>query len=278
MSASVSPSIRWLTALAVALVAVPFIGSRLFRHKVKREVDSLLAKQSAESLAVIREADLARLPSVVQRWLTKANVVGKPAINWVYLKQKGHFMTKPGGNWLPLEAEQYFTVNPPGFIWETQIKMAPLVYVAGRDKYEDGHGNMLIKPLSVFTLNDARGPKIDQGTLLRYLGEIIWFPSAALSHYITWQEIDDHSALATMRYANVVASATFHFTDQNDVASITAQRFMGENGQLEPWTATVLGYSIVNGIRLPARFAGSWQLNGGPYTYIKAEVTHIAYH
>ena len=47
---------------------------------------------------------------------------------------------------------------------------------------------------------DAKGKEIDQGALLRYLGEIVWVPSAALSDYITWEEMDSTTARATMSY------------------------------------------------------------------------------
>ena len=66
--------------------------------------------------------------------------------------------------------------------------------IAGRDRYADGHGHMLIKLASLLTVADGAGPEIDQGTLLRYLGEIVWFPSAALRDYISWEAIDERSA------------------------------------------------------------------------------------
>ena len=55
---------------------------------------------------------------------------------------------------------------------------------------------------------DATGPKVDQGALLRYLNETMWFPAAALSPYITWQDKNANSATATMSYESVTAAAT----------------------------------------------------------------------
>ena len=53
---------------------------------------------------------------------------------------------------------------------------------------------MFIKAGGLITVADGTGPTFDQGTALRFLGEIIWFPSAALTRHITWQPIDERRA------------------------------------------------------------------------------------
>ncbi len=64
-----------------------------------------------------------------------------------------------------------------------KMNMPPFIKITGRDKFVDG-----------------KGEKMDEGTLQRFLAEIVWFPSAALSQYITWEAIDSLSAKATMNY------------------------------------------------------------------------------
>ena len=99
---------------------------------------------------------------------------------------------------MSVQAEQYFTTENPGFIWKARIKVAPFIHIAGRDKYENEKGNMLIKLLSLFTVANSEGKEIDQGTMLRYLAEMAWFPTAVINDYITWEELDDHNAKATI--------------------------------------------------------------------------------
>ena len=43
--------------------------------------------------------------------------------------------------------------------------------------------------------------------MLRYLAETIWFPSVALSDYISWEKVDHYNAEATMSYGGVIASS-----------------------------------------------------------------------
>jgi hypothetical protein len=50
---------------------------------------------------------------------------------------------KPDGAWSPFTAEQRFTGAPPGFVWDAEVRMMPLVPVRVRDSYVAGQGQML---------------------------------------------------------------------------------------------------------------------------------------
>ena len=107
-------------------------------------------------------------------------------------------MKRTSQKWMPVVAEQYFTTRPPAFLWYATMRPFPLVWISGVDRFSDSHGSMRIKPLSFIPLGDARGPEMAQGSALRYLAEIIWFPTAWLSDYIEWQAIDAHSVKAIL--------------------------------------------------------------------------------
>jgi hypothetical protein len=102
---------------------------------------------------------------------------------------------------MPVTAVQTFSTNPPGFVWKARFKVAGLPLMSARDAYQDGHGHMYGKLAGLFTIFDARGPQIDQGTLLRYLGEMIWFPAAFLWKNISWQSVDENTAQVTLTTA-----------------------------------------------------------------------------
>lgn len=97
---------------------------------------------------------------------------------------------------------------------------------------------MLIKFMSLITVADAKGPKIDQGTLVRYLAEMVWFPTAALNDYVEWEEIDANSARVTMSYNGVTVSGTFTFNDKGEVLNFTTERYKETEGEytLETWS------------------------------------------
>jgi Family of unknown function (DUF6920) len=60
----------------------------------------------------------------------------------------------------------------------------PFVRISATDQFSDGHGSIHIKLLSLITVANACGPEMDQGSVLRYLAEMIWFPTAWLSDYV----------------------------------------------------------------------------------------------
>ena len=242
------------------------------------EVQQLLAS-SAINDSIISEKDIEGLPEPVQRNLRYAGVVGKLRISTVRLKQTGLFKMKQGQNWKPYSALQYFTIDPPGFIWQVKLKFLPLIWVSGRDSYFDGKASMQMKLLSFIKVVDAAGPKLDQGAMLRYLSEIVWFPTAYLSDYITWEAIDVNSAKATMRYGGVTASAMFHYDEEGRFIDFVADRYMGtdDNAELEKWTAEISQYSEISGMMIPVDGKATWNLAIGDFTYIDLKITDIEY-
>jgi len=222
-----------LVIIIFLITTASLVANILFNQKATKEVIELFNSSLNNKKEIISKEDLAGLTLSVQKWLENSGVIGKERIRTVRLKQRGLMRIKEGGPWMPAEAEQYFTVDQPGFIWKAKVKMAPLLYFAERDKYEEGKGHMLIKLLSLVPVVDSRGKEIDQGTLLRYLAEIQWFPTAALSNYIKWEEIDSHSARATMSYGGITASGVFKFNEMGELISFNAKRYREVNGKYE---------------------------------------------
>lgn len=270
-----------ILAIVIVLVFVASaVSNSLFDRQVKKEVGELYSSNPENKKEIVTKADLAGLPSCVQKWLERSQVVGKEKISTVRLKQKGVMRLKEDQPWMPFEAEQYFTVDEPGFVWKAKVKMNPLLYFAGRDKYFQGKGEMNIKVLSLLPVVNAGGSsEMDQSTLLRYLAEMTWFPTAALNDYIKWEEIDANSARATMSCKGVTGSGVYTFDDNGDVVSFFAKRYREVNGQyvLDPWGGVVKGYNEFNGIRISSKTDVIWKLETGDYNWFQCEITEIDY-
>ncbi|MFW6269127.1 MAG: DUF6544 family protein [Bacillota bacterium] len=275
--------IMWIlkitAVLIVVLVITVYTGNIIFDRTVESEIKNMFAESKKTENEIITEEDLTELPEPVQKWLKNSRIIGKERVATVRLKQEGLFKTGEDASWMPFTAEQYYTTNPPGFIWYTTMKAAPLISVKGRDKYYQGRGNMLIKLMSLIKVADATGPEMDQGTLLRYLNEIMWFPSAALNDYIEWEEVDDRSAKATMSYKGVSASAIFYFDENYDMIDYEADRYADIDGSFskETWSTPISDYQIFEDKRLPAAGRGVWKLDSGDFNYIKLEIKEIEY-
>jgi hypothetical protein len=268
-----------ILAIIFILLAVLLIANFRFKQSVKREVEELFKDNLADKAEIVRESDLSGLPTVVRKWLEQSGVVGRERIRAVRLRQNAQLRLKEEGFWMPARVEQYFTVDKPGFIWKARVKMVPLIYFAGRDKYAEGRGHMLIKLFSLIKVADAGGKEVDQGTLLRYLAETVWFPAAALSPYLHWEEAGANSAKVTMDNGGISASGVFTFNEKGEVVSFVADRYGEFNGRylLKPWSVLIKEHREFNGVRIPSRGDVIWKLDQGDFHWYQFEITEIEY-
>jgi hypothetical protein len=275
----------WSTARAGTvlnlLLAVPVIvgaAEARFEHRSQAAVAHLLSRLPAAPPTRVTAEELARLPPPVRRWLEDSGVVGRERAQVVRLRQRGEMRTGADQPWMHAEASQVFTVDEPGFVWTISLTMKGLP-VVGRDSYQDGHGRMLITVGGLYPVADGHGPEIDQGTLLRFLGEIVWFPSAALAPYIRWEAIDDHSARASIRWGGVEASGVFTFDHQGRQLQMTAQRYKGDgrSASLERWEVPAHAWERRSGVLIPVRGSALWKLAAGDLEYYRWEITEVTY-
>jgi len=138
---------------------------------------------------------------------------------------------------------------------------------------------MRIKPLSLIIVANTRGPEMDQSSALRYLAEMIWFPTAWLSNYIQWQAIDAHSVKAIFHEPRVMFSAVLHMNEQGQPTNFTTDRYMEEHGyyRLTSWSGKTNEYREVDGMRIPTRIEVSWHLASGEFSYFRCKITEIEY-
>jgi hypothetical protein len=241
-----------------------------------REVQGLLAASKGRS-RLVTEADLVGLPEPVQRWLRWSNVVGTAYPVTVRLRQQGEFRMGQDRGWMPFIAEEYYTTDPPGYVWKVTFRMAPLVTVSGRDRYADGQASILMRLLSLIPVANDHSPGLNQGAMLRFLNETMWFPAGVLNPYITWEPRDQTSTVATMTYGGVSASATFILDDQGRLTNMTAERFDNAKKAILPWFTPITDYGEFAGIRVPVQGAGVWHYEDGAFPYIRLRVTDLEY-
>jgi hypothetical protein len=266
------------------ILIVVFVGCALwfFNHQVEKEIQVMLAQEAhSEKPAekIITENMITRYPVPVQRWLRYSGVVGKEIVRTVYVTQKGKMRLNPGQKqWFTSCSQQYFTVTLPAFIWKVSMNIY-LLPVIGRDMFVDGKGEMKIMLMGLIPIAIAgNDPKIHQSALQRFLGEISWFPQAALMPYIRWEAIDESSARATITYRGVTGSAVFHFNTKGELVKFVAMRYKDINDEKPTeWVATVKGYGEFNGIKIPTSFDATWMLKEGPFTWFRFDIFDVRY-
>lgn len=265
----------------IILFAVIFVFANWnFNRITNSEISKLFTINGKYSNSIVAKSDLVNLPVSLQKWIMSSGLLGTEKVRTVRLKQKSIMKMKPEDmDWTEGTALQYYTIEDPAFIWTINMKLYGFIDIVGRDSFIDGKGKMLIKLFSLINLVNENGHKIDTGALQRFLGEIVWFPSAALSPYIKWEEIDSLSARATMNYHGTEGSGVFYFNENGDFKKFIALRYMGneENSEQKEWTVTADKIEEVNGIRIPTRMKATWRLENGDWTWLKITIEEIKY-
>jgi hypothetical protein len=267
-----------VTIAGVAGIVASANSSRMQR-RVEREARGLL--DAAETPPVESRTTLGRLPGPVRRYLTKAIAPGRATAHIARLEQNGMFRPSLQGKWFPITGRQYFTAAPPGFIWWGRVQIAPGIWIDALDRSVNGVGNMLIRAESTVTIADAVGPELDQGALLRLLGELAWLPTAYLDErYIRWAAVDDRHATATLAVNGRQVTGLFEFGVDDFPLRFTANRFRdvgGGKSVLTPFVGECHDYRDIGGLIVPHQVIGSWVIDGTPMPYARFNITRIEF-
>ena len=265
--------------IIVLIVSSVIVGSITFNKKIKNEVEQIFRESKETKKELVMEEKIERLPEPVQRYLKYTLIIGKERIRTVRLKQGGYFRTKENQKWLPIKAKQYFNLDSVEFIWIGKVKFGPLLSIYAKDEFINCQGNLEVKLWGLAKVVDVKGYEIDQGEILRFLGEGIWSPSMFIKDYIQWQALDNNSARATINIKGISASAVFHFNERGQITRITAKRYREAEGrfELEDWEILIIEYKMFNGIFVPSKANVIWKLKTGDFCYDKIELIDIEY-
>jgi len=228
---------------------------------------------------IVSESMLTDLPVPVQRYMSFTGVLGKPWIESVVLKYVGKFRQGLDRPWMPMIVKQIYTISPPSFIWDARFKFMGLPLLRARDEYRSGRGRMYAKLAGIITVFDVKGEKLDQGTMIRYLSEMIWFPIAFLGENIIWQAVDSQSADVHFNDAGKSVSGRLFIDDDGRPTNFTAMRYREIDGDfsLDAWSTPITGYGMYAGLNLPSKGQAVWHLQSGDLMYADLEVEEIEF-
>jgi hypothetical protein len=273
-------AIKWLLIypaiiIIVLSLAVSFSYSS-FRSQVDNEITALYSSSGSFANKNYHSTQLAGLPEPVQRYFGYSLKEGQKYISYARLKQGGLYRPSQSLDWMSIEAEEYFSTKNPGYLWYAQIRPISYTWLSARDTYSQSKGNVLTKLFSGVTVANSEGNETDQGAMIRWLSEAVWYPTALLpSENMRWEGIDNRSAKAFFSDRGRTVAGIFHFNELGEITSFTADRFMGKS--LEKFEIRYMDYKKFLGMKIPTRADATWHLKAGDYTYARFNVTEIDY-
>ena len=225
--------------------------------------------------------DIAGLPEPIRRYFITCGYLGtekhlSALLRWRDAKLK----LSPFGKWHRIKCYQFNAVPEPTRIVHMNMKLGGVLPLEARDKYQDGHGNMLIRLLRRFTLRDVEGPEMDASALVTVLAETLLLPAYALQPYIHWSPIAADHAAVEINWAGITAHGIFYFNDRGEFTRFeTCDRWRSEKKtklHQTAWSIRVSDYiTNMEGIRYPSRATAAWWIGGQWMDYFQGTITGV---
>jgi hypothetical protein len=261
-------------AAAAIAAATAAVGTLLWNRTTARSVKRLISRSLAQ--AANRDKDgrsffsrehLALLPAPVTRYFEFALREGQPLIRTATLRQTGVLRTAADAAWSPFSAVEHFSVRPPGFVWGACCRMPPFVPMRIRDSYISCAGASEAKLAGVIPVGGQRGtPELASASLVRYLAEAAWVPTASLpGEGVTWAEVDHQNAPATLTDMQTTVSIDVHFGQDGGIERVSTMRYRDVSGDLvlTPWGGYFREYAPMGEMMIPMATEVQWGLPEG---------------
>jgi hypothetical protein len=272
-----------LGGLAALGVLANLWGARRWRVESDALFGRLTRTEAPRAPGRVDFAELAGLPTPVERYLRLVLEDGAPLIASVQLAHEGTFNSKDDGeDWKPFTSTQRVVMQPRGFVWNATIRMAPGVSARVHDAYVDGEG---ILRASMAGLKDVMHLRdrdaLARGELMRFVAESPWYPTALLpSEGVAWEAVDDRTARATITDGAHTVTLTFGFGDDGLIATVAAtdrDRMIGGRTVPMAWGGRFWDYQRRAGQLIPTAGEVAWYPpEGGELPYWRARITAVS--
>lgn len=259
------------TVTFILTMITSIIANRTVNRSLKIKEETVLSSSKPEK-STFRKGDIESLPPVVKRYFSLVLTDGQRYIESVSLQHSGTFRADLDGRWMNIRGKQVFTAGTPQFHWTGKTAL-----FTASDSFTGGKGELRVYLFGSFPIVRTKGPATDQGELLRWLGESVWFPTNLLpSDYLHWSFIDEKRALLVFTFDDLELKYIVTFNERGEICRFETQRHMGDEG-LHTWIGKVGDYRKVDGMLIPMHLEAAWVLNGKELPYARFDIEKITF-
>jgi len=219
------------------------------------------------------------LPEPVARYIHYSRAHARRPIRKVALKQTGFYRLKPHGKWKPIKSQLNLEVGPFKREWNGEIKHSVMMSLLARDSYSEQSAILHTERFSFLPKERANGHEMNLSALAQVLSELPLAPTAMLpSRRLTWEEMDENQARATLRDGDLSVSGVFHFDEMGRVRNFhTLDRYRYHKHKVEqtPWSLAYRDYVEFGNVRIPMWLRASWLVDRRPFNYSDLKVTNL---
>jgi len=237
------------------------------------------SKNQPSADEILTEKDIAHLPPVVQKYLKYVGVVSKPKVNNFKAKMEGEMKLGMDKDWTKVEVEQTSFLEKPTRLFYIKARMFGLP-VTGRDKYENGKGNMLIKIAGLIKVADAKDVRMDEAARVTHFNDMcLMAPATLIDKRITWKVINELSVEATFEDKGMKVSAVLDFNEKGELINFTTNnRYYSPTGKTYeniPWSTPCESYGELGGLTMCTRGKAIWHFPDKDFEYGRMQTKSI---
>lgn len=283
------PDAKVGTAANVLLVLVAgygfaSVGPVSFAAEWEQRTQTALAATAASD-DVVTEADLARLPDPIARYVRRSGAVGLPRIRDFYAELHGRIRSGPSEPWMTFTGRQLNTYGDTAqrlFYLDATMHGLPVTVF---HVFDDQGASMRGKVLSLVPILDAAGPEMDRGETVTLLNDLVLFaPGALVDAPVQWRQLDSRRVRGTYSRGDQTVVADLVFGRDGDLVDfISHDRSRastdGSSFTRLPWNTPVTRYRKLGGRRAAVEGKGMWDAPApeGHFSYIELYVDDVAY-
>ncbi|MDD3033510.1 MAG: hypothetical protein PHT25_02840 [Bacteroidales bacterium] len=249
----------------------------LYRLEVEQEKAKLAS--SGKSMILSKEM-LSSLPEPLARYMVKCGYEGRELAPYVELVwSEAAIKMSEKGKFMKMKCYQHNFSSEPCRLVYMKSRIAGLIPFEGRDKFQDGKGNMLIRLLKLFIIADVKGEEMDASALVTVLAEMPMIPASCFMPYITWEGVDINTVRGRLSFNGIVVSGLFSFNSDGEYVSFTTDdRYQSQKDGSHKnvrWSVAVGEYIKYGDISIPTLLTASWNQEGGDFQYFRGKIAGI---
>lgn len=231
--------------------------------------------------AIVREADLAPLPELLQKYLRRAHVVGRRRARAMHVTWSAQMKPAPDADFMDATVEQtsFFFPNERHFLMSASRKGVPFL---GLHRYVGAHATMQIRLFGLLPIVDARGPEMDQSETVTLFNDMcVLAPSTLLDADVTWEVLDEGALRGTFTNEGHTIRADLLFDADGDLVNfVSNDRYLSADGkkyERYPWSTPLRAYRDFGVARIASRGDAIWKMPAGDFRYGTFDVEALDY-
>jgi hypothetical protein len=280
---------RWgdakLGTLANVVIVIPMLVSALdmrstsFRSRFDHDSRVALVRPFT-AIPPVTEAEVARLPPLMQAYLRRVGAVGRPHVRNMRVVFDAQMRFGPNSKWMESTAVQYEFFNPTARLFHMSASLYGLPFDI-LHRYVGDSATFQVRIAGLVPMVDVKGATLTKAETVTLLNDIVVMaPATVLDLPLTWETIGPRTIRATFSNAGHTVSALLTFSVEGDlVGFLSGDRTQedAKGSKNSPWSTPISEYAEVDGIRVGTHGSANWIEPTGEWTYGKFVIRELAY-